>query len=265
MAENPKPELPGTARLIDVVAKLRSKDGCPWDRKQTLSSLRPYLIEEAYELLDALDAEDPERHKEEMGDVLLQLALQSRIREEQGAFTLDDVAAALSEKLVRRHPHVFGDVEARTPEEVVQHWEAIKAEERKGSGHGIFESLPVDLPALQKAQRVQSRAARAGFDWEEVGGALAKVDEELAELHEAIGDKREDRVVEELGDLLFSVVNVSRFFKVSAEDALRSTIRKFMHRFDQVEQRVIAENRTLADCSLEELDRHWNAVKDAEC
>lgn len=260
-ADNESGGLQGVARLVAIVARLRGADGCPWDRKQTIASLRTYLIEESYELLDAMESGDSQWHKEELGDVLLQIALQARIREEEGAFALDAVADSLCDKLVRRHPHVFGSAVADTPEDVVRHWEAVKSDERRDRGHSIFESVARHLPALQKAQRVQSRAAKVGFDWPDVTGARAKLSEELDELNAALVSADPAAIAEELGDVLFSVVNVSRFCKVDAEEALRTTIGKFIGRFEEVERRILAAGGRMGECSLEEMDRHWEAVK----
>jgi tetrapyrrole methylase family protein / MazG family protein len=255
-------------RLLDIVARLRGEGGCPWDRKQTLETLKPYLIEESYEVLDAIDSGDPGHHAEELGDVLLQVVLQSRIREEQGEFAFDDVAEHIAEKLVRRHPHVFGDVTVSGPDEVVRNWEAIKAEE-KADGKGESRSSAVDgvprhLPSLRRAHRIQSRAARVGFDWTEVDDVMAKVEEELAEIHEAMAGGDMAKVKEEIGDLLFAVVNLSRFQKIHAGDALDETISKFVRRFQYVEQAIRDEGRELTDCTLEEMDRHWDAAKEEE-
>ena len=253
----------GFDRLLDVVARLRDDGGCPWDRKQTLQSLKPYLIEEAYELIDAIDSGDAGRHAEELGDVLLQVALQSRIREEEGEFAFEDVAERLADKLIRRHPHVFGDVVVQDTSEVLRNWEAIKAAE-KGDARSVVEGIPRHLPALQKAQRVQSRVARVGFDWERSDEVLAKVEEEIGEIRRAAqaGVKREIR--EEIGDLLFSLVNLCRFESMDAEETLQEAVEKFSKRFREVERRVWAEGRTPADCALEELEAHWQAAKKAQ-
>jgi tetrapyrrole methylase family protein/MazG family protein len=251
----------GISRLLDIVETLRGESGCPWDREQTLESLKQCLIEESYEVIDAIDDEDVQRHREELGDVLLQVVMQSEIRREQGRFTFDDVAGAVADKLVRRHPHVFGDVKVKDAKGVLRNWEAIKSAEKREGGVSIFEGVPRRLPALRKAQRVQSKASRVGFDWEDVRDASAKVDEELGELKGAVGAGAADRVREEMGDLFFALVNLCRFLDVDAEDALDGTIRKFVARFSEVERRIRAEGRELAECSLEEMDAHWEAVK----
>lgn len=252
----------GLDRLLDVVARLRGEGGCPWDREQTLESLKPYLIEEAYELIDAIDSGDPERHAEELGDVLLQVAIQSRIREEEGVFAFEEVADRLADKLIRRHPHVFGEVVVRDSAEVLQNWEAIKATEQAGD-RSIVEGVPRHLPALQKAQRVQSRVARVGFDWERADEVLDKVEEEIGEIRRAAKSGVRREVREELGDLLFSLVNLCRFESVDAEATLQEAVEKFSRRFQEVERRVWAEGRTTADCTLDELEAHWQVAKRA--
>lgn len=266
MTSNSAPDaVPPLDRLREIVRRLRGEGGCPWDREQTLESLRPYLIEESYEVLDALEAGGTGQHCEELGDVLLQIYLHAQIREEDGEFTIDDVARTLCEKLVRRHPHVFGDVDAADSATVLKNWERIKASEKDtGDARSLTDGIPTQLPALQKAQRMQSRVSRAGFDWDTVDGALAKVEEELAEIREALEEDRQEAVQEEIGDILFAVVNLCRFRKINAEDALRRTVDKFATRFRRIEARVQAEGRRVEDCTLEELDTHWNAVKRRE-
>lgn len=255
----------GVGRLLSVVSRLRGEGGCPWDRKQTLDSLKPYLIEECYELIDAIDDGIPEQHMDELGDVLLQIALQSEIRSEQGMFCFDDVANGLADKLIRRHPHVFSDVKADTAAEVVRNWERIKAEERaEEEPRSLVDGIPRHLPALQRAQKIQSRVARVGFDWDDVRDVVGKVEEELLECREALEDNDHEHLKEELGDLLFATVNLSRFQGINAEEALEAGIKKFAIRFEAVEQRVLASGRALEDCTLEVLDAEWNAVKLAE-
>lgn len=254
--------LPGTQRLLETVRRLRGPDGCPWDREQTLASLKPYLIEEAYELLDAIDSGDPDQHREELGDVLLQVALQAQIRAEQNAFDFDRVADGLASKLIRRHPHVFGETEARDSAEVLRNWDRMKAAESdKARARAISDGLPRGLPALQKAERIQARAARVGFDWPSVKGVLDKVREEIDEIEEA--DARGDKagLREEIGDLLFALANLARHEGIHAEEALQDASAKFIRRFEAMESRIRATGRSLDDCTLEEMDAHWNAVK----
>ena len=256
----------GVLRLLSVVSRLRSEDGgCPWDRKQTLQSLKPYLVEECYELIDAIDGGDVDEHMDELGDVLLQVALQSQIRCEEGAFSFDDVAGRLAEKLIRRHPHVFGDVKADTPEDVVRNWDAIKVKERAADApKSIVDGIPRHLPSLQRAQRVQSRAARVGFDWDDVEDVINKVEEELEESRDALASGDQVHLKEELGDLLFATVNLSRFQGIDAEDALAAAVQKFTTRFKSVEQRIENSGRVMQECTLEELDAAWNQVKQEE-
>ena len=262
MNEDASTEGPGgIGGLLDVVDRLRGEGGCPWDREQTIESLKQYLVEESYEVLDAIDDGDPDRHKDELGDVLLQVLLHSRIRAEEGVFTFDDVVNVLTEKLVRRHPHVFGDVEVDGSEGVLRNWEAIKAGERGGDGGSAVDGVPRHLPALQKAQRIQSRVSRVGFDWPDGDGPAKKVDEELAEVREAIESGEPARIRDEIGDLLFAIVNLCRFHEVHAEEALRTTVDRFSARFREVERRMRSKNRDMTGCSLEELDECWEAVK----
>ncbi len=261
-----KPEgvLPETARLLAIVARLRGPGGCPWDREQTLDSLKPHLLEECYELLEAVDSGDPVHHREELGDVLLQVALQAQMRAETGLFDFEAVARALADKLVHRHPHVFGDVQVANSDEVLKNWDAIKAKEKKAERESALDGIPQQLPALLQAQRLQARAARVGFDWPEVAGVLEKIDEELREVREAMAGGDAARVEGELGDLLFSIVNFCRFQKVDAEQALRGSTGKFVRRFREIEARLKREGRRVADATLEELSGHWEAVKAGE-
>ncbi|MEI8243223.1 MAG: nucleoside triphosphate pyrophosphohydrolase, partial [bacterium] len=229
----------GVARLCAIMARLRGPDGCPWDREQTLPSLKPHLLEETYELLETMDHADPAPHAEELGDLLLQVVFQARIREEQGAFALDDVAHGLADKLVRRHPHVFGDVQVDGSATVLRNWEAIKRTERKSATEGprsALEGVPRSLPALARAQRMQSKASRCGFDWPDVAGVEAKLVEEQAELDAARKAGDAAAVRHEVGDLLFSVVNLCRFLQVDAEDALQAASGRFAGRFREVER-----------------------------
>lgn len=245
-----------------VVAVLRSEHGCPWDREQTLDSLRPFLLEEAHELLDAMSGE-PAAHCEELGDVLLQVLLQAQIRHEEETFSIEDVASALAEKLIRRHPHVFGDVCAADSAAVIRNWEQIKARE-KPERTSVLDGLPAGLPALLQAQRMQRRAARIGFDWPDTTGVLEKIREEIGEVQERLAQQDAHAVREELGDLLFSLVNLARHLGVEAEDALLCANRKFSDRFRYVEQAASQAGRALTSCSLEELDVYWEQAKRAK-
>ena len=246
------------------MSRLRSEQGCPWDREQTLQSLKPYLIEECYEVLDAIDDGDPHKHAEELGDLLLQIVFQSQIRAEQGEFTFDDVARAICEKLIRRHPHVFGDVQADTADQVVKNWEAIKRTEKEGELRSAVAGIPRHLPALQKAEQVQIRAARVGFDWDEAHQVVDKIEEEVREVKQAMIDGSSDKIREEIGDLLFAVVNLSRFLGYNAEETLNETVRKFVRRFQAIENRVHQQGRSLTNCTLAEMDALWNEIKHTE-
>lgn len=249
------------------MSKLRSRGGCPWDREQTLESLQQYLIEECYELIDAVDSGDAEKHMDELGDVLLQVVFQAQIRKEQGKFEFKDVVKTLAAKLIRRHPHIFGSEKAHTPAQVLKRWEAVKVLEKKAKGESprsAVDGVPRGLPALLKAQRVQARASRVGFDWKEVAGVVGKIEEELAEVKTALASGSEKELKHEIGDLLFSVVNLSRFRRISAEVAMESAVSRFVRRFQSVEERVRLAGRKVSDCSPEELETHWQAVKKAE-
>jgi MazG family protein len=260
------PATPQLHRLLDIMTRLRGPGGCPWDREQTLASLKPYCIEEAYEVLEAIDAGDPARHREELGDLLLQVVFQAELRREEGAFAFDDVAAAIADKLVRRHPHVFGDTAVADAAEVLRNWDEIKRREKTDAGQSpsVLADLPKALPALGKAQEAQKRAARAGFDWERDADVLDKIEEEIRELRAALADGGREAVHDELGDLLFSVVNLARRLGVYAEESLHAATGKFIRRFREVERRVAAEGRTPSACTLAELDAHWNAAKAGE-
>ena len=259
----PSDGLSPVERLRVIIATLRGENGCPWDREQTLQSLKPFLIEEAYELLDAIDSEDVSAHKDELGDVLLQVVLQAQIRSETADFTFDDVATGLSDKLIRRHPHVFGEGSAQTSEQVIERWEEIKQQERSESPRetSVLGRISRSMPALRRAQRMQSRAARVGFDWPSRQEVLAKVHEELDELNEAVANETPERVEAELGDVLFSVVNLSRHLNINAEEALDHSIAKFMRRFQYVESRLQDEGRSRQDATLQEMDRLWDEAK----
>jgi tetrapyrrole methylase family protein/MazG family protein len=247
------------AALVEVVRRLRSPGGCPWDREQTHASLRATMLEEAYEVLEAIDLKSMIKLREELGDVLLQVLMQSEIAEEVGDFSLGDVADAVREKLVRRHPHVFGDTKVSGSAEVLRNWDALKAQEygRESALDGVQRSLP----ALQWAWSLQRRAANVGFDWRDVEGALEKVREELDELREA--PTLEDREAE-FGDLLFTMVNVARKLGINPEDALRGTTGRFEARFRTMEQQARADGRSLRDMEIDELDRYWEAAKRKE-
>lgn len=249
------------AKLRWVLKALRAPDGCPWDREQTLQSIQPCLQEECYELLSAMVGEDLANHREELGDVLLQVLFQCDIREDQGAFTFDEVVGELTDKLIRRHPHVFGEVDAKDTETVLRNWERIKQGEHKAPKASALDGVPEALPALLKAQRTQHKAAKVGFDWQDAEGPEAKIVEELAELKAAVAEGKPEAVAEEYGDVLFSMVNLARHIGVDAESALRAATAKFAKRFRAVEARVKASGKEMKAMSLAELDAVWDAVK----
>jgi MazG family protein len=247
-------------RLHEIVRRLRAPDGCPWDREQTHQSLRTALIEECYEVVDAIDRGDDANLREELGDLLLHVVFHSHLADERGAFDFDGVAADICEKLVRRHPHVFGDDSAANTEEVLQKWEQIKRTE-KGEGASVIDGRDSALPALLRAQNVQKKAARVGFDWSETEPVFEKLSEEIAELREAVGGGDALAMEDELGDLLFTVVNLSRKLKLDAETSLTAATNKFIRRFQVVERSLAADGLRMEDTPLAELDVRWNAAK----
>ena len=251
-------------RLLGVMRKLRAPDGCPWDQEQTHESLKSDLIEEAYEVLDAIESGNSSDLEEELGDLLLQVVFHSQISTEDGHFCFSDVADGISDKLVRRHPHVFGDLQVSDSKEVLQNWDAIKKSEKQGDDEqpaSIVSGIPKHLPALQKAHQIQKRAARAGFDWEHIDDVFEKLHEEIDEVKEAISRNHEDDIREELGDLLFSVVNVSRFLGHNPEELLNLNIRKFVKRFQSVEEKVHSSGKEFKEFTADELDVFWNEAK----
>ncbi len=246
--------------LVKILDRLRAPDGCPWDREQTHESLKKYAIEESYELCDAVDSRDDNKIKEELGDVLLQVVFHAQIAKEEGRFEIGDAIDAVNQKMIARHPHVFGDDKADTAEEVLRRWEHAKLKE-KAEGTSILAGVPKSIPALLKAHMIQQRVARVGFDWEKTEDVLAKVDEELAEFNEACRCKDSAAIEEELGDLLFAMVNVARWCDVDPENALARTVNKFVKRFHHIEKRVRESGKTLEEASLQEMDGYWEEAK----
>ncbi len=248
----------------EIIAHLRAPDGCPWDREQNHKSLRPHLLSETYELLSALDEEDPEHIKEELGDLLLQIVLHSQIASEYGEFKMADVIKGISEKLIRRHPHVFSQIQVDGVEHVLTNWEKIKESERAENGkkqeNGILSGVPQDYPALAQSQEIQNRAARVGFDWDTVEPVIDKIHEEINEIVNAT--TKESQLME-LGDLLFAIVNLIRWYDGDAESILRETNLKFRNRFNFIETQVKGMNKSMKDFSLEELDRFWDLAKES--
>jgi MazG family protein len=273
-------------RLVDIMECLLSPEGCPWDRKQTPQTLKAYIIEEAYETCEAIDDGDQRELCSELGDLGLQIVFQGALARRAGHFDVDDVFTAICDKLIRRHPHVFGDVDAATADVVLKNWEAIKRQERVEKGTkekppGALDGIPAALPALQRAERLQAKAARVGFDWHDVTPVLGKIREEIAELeqevaahHEAIGSPitgskdeplpiNQARIAGELGDILFALVNLARFLHLDPEQALQQTNRKFKNRFEYIEKRLAEQGRLPTDSTLEEMDRLWEESKKA--
>ncbi len=246
--------------LVNLMTRLRGPDGCPWDRKQTLPDLKPYVIEEAYEVVDAIDRNDRAALLEEIGDLLLEAVFVAEITREEGTFDVYDSLTAIHDKLVRRHPHVFGDVEAKDAEQVLVNWEKLKQDERKAENKSLLAGVPQSMPALLKASRLTEKASRVGFDWRRTEDVFDKVDEEISELREAVASGDPAHVHEEIGDLLFTIANIARKVNVNPEEALQSTNRKFMRRFGSMESRV----DTFEGMSLEEIDRLWDEAKKDE-
>lgn len=256
-------------RLLDIMARLRDPDrGCAWDLKQTFETIGPYTLEEAYEVVDAIDRADMAGLRDELGDLLLQVVFHARMAEEQGLFSFGDVAGAIGDKLVRRHPHVFGR-ESNDTGALRGRWETHKAAERAektaeaGRGAGVLDDLPVGLPALKRAEKLQKRAARVGFDWPEVDQVLDKISEEISELRHEV-ENQTDKISEELGDLLFVMVNFARWRNVDAEEALRQANNKFVRRFHSIEAALARAGKTPEDADLDEMEALWLAAKDAE-
>jgi len=252
-------------RLHEIVAILRSPEGCPWDREQTHRSIRRNFIEETYEAIEALDLDDPDGMREEFGDVILQVLLHSQMEEETGAFDVYDVLAELNDKLIFRHPHVFGGENAEDAEAALRNWEQMKAEEKKRKGQAerqsLLDGIPKDLPALPRAHKVQKKAASVGFDWPNLDGVFDKIEEELRELRQAVREESEERQRDELGDLLFAVVNASRFIKADPEEALAGTNRRFSERFKYIEEQLRISGRTFGDTDLIEMEEWWQEAK----
>jgi len=249
-------------RFLQAIATLRGPSGCPWDRKQTHDSLKPYFVEETYEALQAIDDRDDEELKGELGDVLLQVGLHAQIASEEGRFSMDDVCRAITEKLIRRHPHVFGDVKVNGVEDVLTNWEAIKSTE-KGNHKpaSVLDGIPRGMPALMLAMEVSKRAAREGFEWPDMDGVFQKMHEEVGELKEALNSGVREDIDDELGDLLFTVVNIARWAHVDAEESLRQMVRRFRARFSAMEAQARREGKDLKTLTPEQWDDLWNRAK----
>ena len=253
--------------LVEIMARLRAPNGCPWDREQTHATLKPYLIEETYEALEAIDIGDDDELCKELGDVLLQVVFHAQIATEENRFDIEEVARAIVDKLIRRHPHVFADVDVDGSEQVLQNWEQIKKQERQEQGEAtpsLLDGIPKQLPALMRAQRMQARVSRQGFDWDQIAGPLDKVEEEFAELRQAWASGETPAIEDEFGDLLFALVNTGRFLNVDPEQALRQSTEKFERRFRALEEAVRTSGREISALSLQELDTIWDEIKARE-
>ncbi len=265
------PASPSIEELLEIMARLRAPGGCPWDREQTLESLKQYLIEECYEVIDAIDGGQPDKHAEELGDLLLQIVFQSQLQKEAGRFDFQDVVRHICAKLIRRHPHVFSDVRADDTRTVLQNWEAIKAAEKAGRDGtdaadppSIIGDIPRHLPALHKAHHIQKKVSRIGFDWDKVHDVIAKIEEELQEVKQALAAGNAAGVRGNRRPAVCGCQPEPVLQGINAEEALNRTVAKFTRRFRQVEARVQAGGRKLTDCALAELDGHWQAIKRAE-
>ena len=250
-------------KLTEIVDTLMGENGCPWDKVQTRESLKPYLVEEAYETLEALDNNNPEEIKEELGDLLYQVLFHAKISENKNEFNITDVVESISHKMVHRHPHVFKEENLETPEEFVTQWEEIKSKEKgKANRESVLDGIPPHLPGLLRAQKLQKKAAKQGFDWDKIDDVFDKLDEEVAEFKEAVLSGKETDMTSELGDIIFVLVNIAKFKKIDAEEALRATNNKFIKRFQYIEAEVTKRGKTLKETSLEELEKYWQEAKD---
>ncbi|NPA93950.1 MAG: nucleoside triphosphate pyrophosphohydrolase [Thermodesulfobacteria bacterium] len=266
MAENNEKytrELQEFYELIKVLKRLRAPDGCPWDREQTPQTIKKYMLEEAYELYEAIDNEEDQEVKEELGDLLFLLLFLADLYEEKGAFTLGDALLNIKEKMIRRHPHIFGDVKVNGSKDVVANWQAIKGKEQeeKGKKKSTLGNLPLALPALQRAFRLGERASRVGFDWDRAEDVFDKLREEISELEGALEAKDKAQIEDELGDILFTVANLSRKLDVNPEDALKKALGKFVKRFHRMEEQIENEGRDMSQMSIDELESYWQGVK----
>jgi MazG family protein len=259
-------------KLVEIMATLRGPNGCPWDKEQDFNTLKPMLVEEVYEVLEAIDNQDFDGVSEELGDLMLHIVFQAQLGKEAGTFDINTVIDKICEKLIRRHPHVFGGEEAGTPDEVIKNWEAIKAKEkaaklnsRTPEQRSILEGIPSKLPALHEAHQISSRAARVGFDWPDIEGVFGKLQEEVRELKEVIAenanDPKRDRLEDEIGDLLFVLVNIARYLKIDSESALKRANRKFKARFQYMEGELSRQGKTLEESNLDEMETLWKRAK----
>ncbi len=258
-------EFKGFDGLLSIMKQLRAPGGCPWDREQSKETLKPYVIEEAYEVVEAIDDGDPLELKEELGDLLLQVVFLSELADEKGEFNIDGVIEGISEKLVRRHPHVFGDEKSETAEEVVKNWASIKIDEKREKGKkSVLDGVPVHMPALLRAHRLTEKAARVGFDWSHIDEVFKKLEEEIGEFEEAVSSKNTEKVEDELGDVIFALVNIARFLEVNPEEALKGTVRKFVRRFSYIEEGLEKRGVDIREAGLEVMENLWNEAKREE-
>jgi len=258
-------------KLVEIMATLRGPNGCPWDKQQDFNSLKPMLVEEVYEVLEAVENNDPEGLSEELGDLLLHVVFNAQLGKEAGTFDIDTVIQKISQKLIRRHPHVFGEESASTAEEVIKNWETIKAQEkaeklksRTPEQRSLLEGIPSKLPAIHEAHQISSRAARVGFDWRDVEGIFDKLQEEVQELKEVLSgddERHRERLEDEIGDMLFVIVNIARYLKIDSESALKRANRKFKSRFQYMEMELANQGKTLEEASLEEMEALWQKAK----
>jgi tetrapyrrole methylase family protein/MazG family protein len=248
--------------LLEIMELLRGPQGCPWDREQTHDSIKRYMIEETYEVLEQIEKKDSERLSDELGDLLLQVVFHAQIRKENGGFDMSDVVSGICRKLISRHTHVFGEASADTPDQVVENWEEIKKKEKGIESHtGVLKDVPSNLPALMRSFKVQQKAARVGFDWERIEDVFDKVYEELQEIKDVYKSNNMERISEEMGDALFALVNLSRFLEVHPELALTGTTNKFIKRFEYIESEGLKKGKRLEDMNLREMDELWNEAK----
>ncbi len=242
------------------MSALRGERGCPWDKEQTRESLKPFIVEEAYEVLEAIDEKDPAAIKEELGDLLFQIVFQCQVAKEMGEFDISDVIEKIGSKMIARHPHVFGEADYKTSAEVLVQWEAQKKKEGK-MRESVLEGIPKTLPSLLRAHRIQDRASRVGFDWEKIEDVLPKLEEELGEFRAALQSNKQEEIEDELGDIFFVLVNISRFVGINPEDALRKTISKFISRFRFIEMAAADRGKSLSEMTLAEMDALWDEAK----
>jgi tetrapyrrole methylase family protein/MazG family protein len=250
-------------RLLEIIQKLRSKDGCLWDRKQKKEDMAKYILEETYELIDAIDSGSPKALKEEMGDLLFQVFFLASISEEAGEFKIPDIMKDVAEKMIRRHPHVFGNTEVKDIDEIKNNWEEIKRnmEKRNENARGLFDNIPRSMPALKRAQKVTEKASSVGFDWGKTEEVLDKIEEELNEFRSSLAANDTNCITEEIGDLLFSLVNLSRFVNVNAEESLTASLAKFINRFSYIQEKLMEQGKDSARASLKDMDELWNESK----